>query len=209
MPRALKTYITNLGFFELAIAAPSMKAALEAWGMSHNRFQQGFARQTDDPRIIAAATAHPGVVLKRAVGSDDEFGTDARLPTALPNTRPPQITPPKKTKHAAPKTKTSKSKPAGKTDKADILSFEKARAKREKERAAADAKAQKDRAARKRAMDAAQAALEDARARHEAALAALAHEQEQLERQADKERARWDAEQRKLQAAMDKANHQA
>jgi len=30
MARKLKTYITNLGFFELAIAAPSMKAALEA-----------------------------------------------------------------------------------------------------------------------------------------------------------------------------------
>lgn len=33
MARALKTYITNLGFFELAISAPSMKAALEAAAM--------------------------------------------------------------------------------------------------------------------------------------------------------------------------------
>jgi hypothetical protein len=32
MARKLKTYRTSLGFFDLAIAAPSMKAALEAWG---------------------------------------------------------------------------------------------------------------------------------------------------------------------------------
>jgi hypothetical protein len=31
MARKLKTYQTSLGFFDLAIAAPSMKAALDAW----------------------------------------------------------------------------------------------------------------------------------------------------------------------------------
>lgn len=31
MARKLKTYQTSLGFYDLAIAAPSMKAALEAW----------------------------------------------------------------------------------------------------------------------------------------------------------------------------------
>jgi hypothetical protein len=31
MPHKLKTFITNIGFFELALAAPSIKAALEAW----------------------------------------------------------------------------------------------------------------------------------------------------------------------------------
>src|SRR6478672_9602980 len=32
MARKLKTYTTSVGFFDLAVAAPSMKAALEAWG---------------------------------------------------------------------------------------------------------------------------------------------------------------------------------
>jgi hypothetical protein len=32
MPRKLKTYQTSVGFYDLAIAAPSMKGALEAWG---------------------------------------------------------------------------------------------------------------------------------------------------------------------------------
>ena len=80
MPRKLKTYITNLGFFELALAAPSMKAALEAWGMGHNAFHQGFARETDDPRIVAATMAKPGVVLKLAVGSKGAFQENATLP---------------------------------------------------------------------------------------------------------------------------------
>jgi colicin import membrane protein len=32
MARKLKTFVTSQGFFDLAIAAPSMKAALAAWG---------------------------------------------------------------------------------------------------------------------------------------------------------------------------------
>jgi hypothetical protein len=40
MARKLKTYQTSLGFFEQAIAAPSMKAALEAWGADSNLFHQ-------------------------------------------------------------------------------------------------------------------------------------------------------------------------
>ena len=197
----LKTYITNLGFFELTIAAPSMKAALEAWGMNHNTFKQGFAKETDDPKIIAAATARPGVVLKRAVGSKDEFRTDARLPSSLPNIRPPRTLAPKAKKRAP-----AKAKPDRKAARADIISFEKARARRDKERAAAEAKAEKERAARQRATNAAEAALEKARQRHEAKLVAIAREQETLERRAHKERERWEAERKKLQAALDKAD---
>jgi hypothetical protein len=46
MPRKLKTSQTSLGFFHLALAAPSMKAALEAWGSKANLFHQGFAEET-------------------------------------------------------------------------------------------------------------------------------------------------------------------
>jgi hypothetical protein len=73
MPRKLKTYQTSLGFFELAIAAPSMKAALQAWGSKSNLFHQGFAKEARDPAIIAVTMAKPGVVLRRAVGTDDTF----------------------------------------------------------------------------------------------------------------------------------------
>jgi hypothetical protein len=83
MARKLKTYQTSLGFFDQAIAAPSMKAALEAWGADSNLFHQGAARESDDPDVIAATMAKPGVVLKRPVGSKGSFGEHAGLPTDL------------------------------------------------------------------------------------------------------------------------------
>ena len=83
MARKLKTYQTSLGFFDLAIAAPSMKAALEAWGADSNLFHQGAAKESDDPDVIAAAMKKPGVVLRRPVGSDGSFGEHAELPTNL------------------------------------------------------------------------------------------------------------------------------
>ena len=73
MPRKLKTYQTSLGFYDLAIAAPSMKAALEAWGAGSNLFHQGAARETDDPAVVAVTMAKPGVVLKRPAGSSGRF----------------------------------------------------------------------------------------------------------------------------------------
>jgi hypothetical protein len=76
----LKTYVTETGFFEQAVAAPSMKAALKAWGYEHNAFSQGLARQTDDPAIVEATVAQPGVVLKRPIGSKGPFKAEAELP---------------------------------------------------------------------------------------------------------------------------------
>jgi hypothetical protein len=68
MTRKLKTFQTSLGFYDLAIAAPSMKAALEAWGAGSNLFQE-----SGDPEVIAATMSKPGIVLRRPVGSDAPF----------------------------------------------------------------------------------------------------------------------------------------
>src|SRR4051794_2750923 len=87
MPRKLKTYQTSLGFFDLAVAAPSMKAALQAWGADSNLFHQGAATETKDPDIIAATMSAPGVVLKRPVGSTGAYKKEAKLPTNLPTGR--------------------------------------------------------------------------------------------------------------------------
>jgi len=83
MPRKLKTYQTSLGFYDLAIAAPSMKAALEAWGAGSNLFHQGVAKESGDPEVVAATMSKPGVVLRRPVGSDGPFSEHADLPTDL------------------------------------------------------------------------------------------------------------------------------
>lgn len=80
MARKLKTFQTSLGFYDLAIAAPSMKAALEAWGARSNLFHQGFAKETDDPDVVAVTISRPGMVLRRPAGSSGLFGERAALP---------------------------------------------------------------------------------------------------------------------------------
>ena len=65
MTRKLRTYQTSLGFYDLAIAAPSMKAALEVRGAGSNPFHQGVAKESSDPEVIAATMLKPGVVLRR------------------------------------------------------------------------------------------------------------------------------------------------
>src|SRR6202008_1353502 len=89
MARKLKPYQTSLGLFEQAIAAPSMKAALEAWGADSNLFHQGVAKESHDPDVVSATMAKPGVVLKRPVGSDGPFGELADLPADLGDTDKP------------------------------------------------------------------------------------------------------------------------
>jgi colicin import membrane protein len=80
MPRKLKTYTTSAGFFDLAVAAPSMKAALEAWGSTNNLFHQGFAKVSDEPDLIETTMAKPGVALRRPVGTQAPFTEEANLP---------------------------------------------------------------------------------------------------------------------------------
>src|SRR6185503_8611190 len=108
MARKLKTYQTSLGFFDLAIAARSMKAALEAWGADSNLFHQGAAKESDDPDVIAATMAKPGVVLRRPVGSDGSFKEHAELPTDLGDGKPTKAA----RKSKASKTKKPSSRPA-------------------------------------------------------------------------------------------------
>src|SRR5215831_11054103 len=83
MARKLKTFQTSLGFYDLAVAAPSMKAALEAWGAGSNLFHQGAAKETDDPDVVAATMSKPGVVLKRPAGSNGRFAEHSDLPSDL------------------------------------------------------------------------------------------------------------------------------
>lgn len=93
MPRKLKTYLTDLGFFQLAVATPSMNAALAAWGLTHNVFAQGLAKETRDAKIVAAAQAKPGTVLRRPVGSHGAFTRNAELPKVTLAKKPQPATP--------------------------------------------------------------------------------------------------------------------
>lgn len=81
MPRALKVFKTHIGFYDLVVATPSMKAAAEAWGSKPTIFAQGFAAITNDADAVEAALAHPGQVLKRPHGKSGAFKVE---PDALP-----------------------------------------------------------------------------------------------------------------------------
>jgi hypothetical protein len=82
MPRALKVYVAPLGFFESVVAAPSKAAALRAWGVRQDLFTSGEAKLATDPAAVKAATAHPGVPLKRAIGGKGDFEADPDPPQA-------------------------------------------------------------------------------------------------------------------------------
>ena len=202
MARKLKTYQTSLGFFDLAMAAPSMKAALEAWGADSNLFHQGAAKESDDPDVIAAAMKKPGVVLRRPVGSDGSFGEHAELPTNLGDGKRPT--------KAARKPQGRKAKPSSRpVDKAAerkaAFDYEREQKRRELERAKEEAARQKDRERRQQAVDKAQAALDKAEQEHAKRAAAIQAEVEALEKRSQAEKARWDKEKERLEAALRRA----
>lgn len=210
--RKLKTYQTSLGFYDQAIAAPSMKAALEAWGASSNLFHQGVARQTDDPDIVAATMARPGVVLKRPVGSDGRFTESAELPTDLgegearPGRKPGKAPAKKPAKKLA--TKPAKNTTREVDDAAArkaAASFEKEERRREAQRRKEEAARARARARRDKAVAAAQAALDKARREHDAKREAIEAERAALEARAEAEQERWDKQRLKLEQALRRA----
>jgi hypothetical protein len=73
MPRALKVFKTHIGFYDLLVAAPSMKAAAKAWQSDVRLFAQGFAAVTKEANEVKAALAQPGVVLRKAHGQKGEW----------------------------------------------------------------------------------------------------------------------------------------
>ncbi len=63
---------TPIGFHDAYVAAPSMKAALEAWGSSTNLFSQGAAEVVTDAKLTRAPLARPGEVVRVPRGSEGE-----------------------------------------------------------------------------------------------------------------------------------------
>jgi hypothetical protein len=96
----LKTYTAEIdGLHDWIVAAPNQRAALDAFGVNQNLFAQGEAGATDDPNLVKAAAAKPGVPLRRMKGGKGAWepavgGTDwgAALDASLakaPKTKPP------------------------------------------------------------------------------------------------------------------------
>ena len=199
MARKLKTYQTSVGFFDLAVAAPSMKAAAEAWGLNTNEFKRGFARQTQDPAIVAATMAKPGVVLRRPVGSNAPFTEHAKLPKDLPV---------QQVKARA--TKPQKEPPAAKTDskaeRAAALAFEREQKRREAKRRKEEAARQKERKRREQAIAKAERALEEAKRVHELKIQKIEKDRAALDKRSQAENERWEKEIEMLEGALRRAS---
>jgi hypothetical protein len=202
MAKKFKTFQTSLGFFDLAIAAPSMKAALEAWGADSNLFHQGAAKQSEDPDVVAATMAKPGVMLKRPVGSNGPFKEYAELPMNLgvATARPSKAAP------AGRKPKKTSSRPADKAmERKAAVAYEREQRRRDRERAREEAARQKEREHRQQAVDKALSALDAARRQHDEDAADIQAKIEDLEEQSRTEEARWGKERSKLEAALRRA----
>jgi hypothetical protein len=87
--KPLKVFQAHMGFYDTVVAAPSQKAALEAWGAGKNQFAKGFAKVTNDPVAVQSALGNPGVVLRRPFGSSGPFKRDAD-PVSAPKVSPRQ-----------------------------------------------------------------------------------------------------------------------
>lgn len=204
MAKKLKAFVTSLGFFDQAIAAPSMKAALEAWGADSNLFHQGAAKQTEDPDIVAATMAAPGVVLKRPVGSTGPFREHAELPRDIGGGRRPSRTTAKVTRGRSPDTARRATDPA--VQRKAALAFDKQEKRRERERAKEEAARQRERERRQRKIEKAQAALDEARRKHEDSTADIRSEMQELEDRLQAEDARWEAERARLEEVLRRAH---
>ncbi|MCS3893357.1 flagellar motility protein MotE (MotC chaperone) [Bradyrhizobium japonicum USDA 38] len=199
MARKLKTYQTSLGFYDLAIAAPSMKAALEAWGAGSNLFHQGFAKETDDPDVVAAALAKPGVVLKQPAGSSGRFAEHADLPDPDGEDGGP-----KKRRRPEPKRR-AVTKISVEDPREAALAFERQQRRRDAKRRKEETAREKDRAKREKAIAKAQAARDAAQREHEERSEALDVERRDLEKRVGGEDARWEGEREKLSDALHRA----
>ena len=201
MARKLKTFQTSLGFYDLAIAAPSMKAALEAWGAGSNLFHQGVAKETDDPDVVAATMSKPGVVLKRPAGSNGRFAEHSDLPSDLGPAG-------KEGRRQSRRAKPAKRPPpeiSERDARKAAAEFEKEQQRRDAERRREEAAQERDCERREKATAKAQAALDKAEREHAKRAAAIQADAEALEKRSRAEDARWEKDRERLQAALRRA----
>ena len=196
MPRALRVYRLPIGFHDAYVAAPTQKAAIEAWGSDKDVFQRGQAELVTDAELTKEPLENPGKVIKRL------RGTAAEQIAALGETPAPA------SKRSAPRRKPGPSS-GGRTGPRRSPGND-----NEKPARPARAKAPpkpKPRPSRAN-LDEAEQALAEAEARHQAAVkdlrereAALARERKALETKQDAERERLEARREKAEAAYEEA----
>lgn len=110
----LKVFRTPIGFHDAYVAAPSQKAAVEAWGSDRDVFRRGEAEQVTDPALTKEPLAKPGEVIKKLRGTAEE-----QL-AALPPNRPRKPRPAKEEPQPSPAKAEPRPKPVPKPSRAAL-----------------------------------------------------------------------------------------
>lgn len=129
MPRKLKVFRTAIGFHDAYVAAPSRKAALEAWGADADLFARGVAEEVTDAKLKREPLEHPGEVIRVSRG---ELSEHLR---ALPKRK--KAAAGKAEKERAEPREAARPKPPPRRDKVDAAEKALAAARREHEAEAA------------------------------------------------------------------------
>jgi len=134
MPRKLKVFRTPIGFHDAYVAAPTKKAALEAWGTDANLFARGTAEEVTDPKLTAAPLAKPGEVIRVSRGD-----LSAQLKALGTRKKPP---PKGRAEVKSEPKRPAKRKPPPKRDKVDAAeaALDQARQRHDEEAAALENK---------------------------------------------------------------------
>jgi colicin import membrane protein len=208
MPKKLKVYQTSVGFFDLAVAAPSMKAAAEAWQSDPDIFRRGFAKETTDAKVVAATLAAPGEVLRRPAGSDQAFSKHAALPKVAGGRKRPEEP---VTEEKAAETKAepeARSMRDEARDRAKREADEKRAALERKQAEAERKKAEAERAREQKRREAAIARLdatrERARLHHEETLRSIGKQRQDLDRDEARANEAWDRARKSYDDALKK-----
>lgn len=90
MPK-LKVFRTPIGFHDAYIAAPSQKAALEAWGADANLFARGVAEIVTDPKLTKEPLANPGAVIRKPRGTAAEHVAALPKTARKPKSKAPEV----------------------------------------------------------------------------------------------------------------------
>ncbi len=180
MPRQskLKLFRTAIGFHDAYVAAPSQKAALEAWGSESNLFAVGAAERVDNPEVMREALERPGEVIKRTRGTMAEHIAALPKAKAPPRRRSSSDAEEEDRAYTPRRARPSKPKPPRPRPKP--------RPKRT-------------------SLDRAEAALEDAEKRHQEERAALAERQAELDRSRRKIEAAEARERERLEKRVEAA----
>jgi hypothetical protein len=167
----LKVFRTPIGFHDAYVAAPSQKAALEAWGTGTNLFANGAAEQVTDPELTKVPLENPGQVVKVL------RGTKAEQLAALAKQKPPKRTASPKAEVLPKPAKKRPPRPSRAPLEKAQAALEKLEERQERERVALDRQLKELERRRselqrrhEREHDKACSALQDAREEYEAAL---------------------------------------